>query len=230
MRRHRWRRWYYRARVRGTPLADCWARPWPSTRQAWLDYEYLVCDAEMSALEVARGELLSLGWVVVEGGQVRLDSAAHHLVAASRSVGQSAGIHQLRDCDLHGAEPEALVLRRLCEAARGRILVFHHAPLDLAYLDRASRRLFSAPLLLPYLDTLAIEQRRRERLDTAPQPGALTLTACRRRYGLPDYPAHNALVDAVATAELLLAIASHRGGVDRQGRPRPARLGDLSRH
>lgn len=44
-----------------------------------------------------------------------------------------------------------------------------------------------------------------EQADTALVRGDLTLAGCRVRYGLPDYPAHNALVDALATAELLLA-------------------------
>ena len=34
--------------------------------------------------------------------------------------------------------------------------------------------------------------------------------ACRRRYQLPDYHGHNALWDALATAELLLAQLAHR--------------------
>jgi DNA polymerase-3 subunit epsilon len=223
----RWRRLGYRRRVRGTVLGACWDAPLPSMRAAWQYCGYLVCDAEMSSLAVAEGELLSLGWVAIEAGAIVLASAAHHLVAASRTVGQSAGIHQLRDCDLQGAEPESLVLERLCESARGRILVFHHAPLDLAYLDRASRRSFGAPLLLPTLDTLALERQRLERQGTLPPRGGLTLAACRRRYHLPDYPAHNALMDALATAELLLAIASHRGGVDRNGKLRPVRLSEL---
>ena len=42
--------------------------------------------------------------------------------------------------------------------------------------------------------------------------GELTLAACRARYHLPDYRAHNALGDALATAELLLAhLASGAG-------------------
>ena len=34
----------------------------------------------------------------------------------------------------------------------------------------------------------------------------LNLTMARRKYGLPDYQAHDALTDAVATAELFLVL------------------------
>lgn len=223
----RWQRLRYRHRVAGTALAACWHEPLPVRRQCWHRQRYLVFDAEMSSLDPARGELLSLGWVAIDDGRIALRSARYLLVSAQAGVGQSAAIHQLRDCDLERADSEASALEQFCRAARGRVLVFHHAPLDLAYLDRASRRRFGAPLLLPYLDTLAIERRRRDRLETVPQPGSLTLASCRRRYGLPDYPAHNALVDALATAELLLAIASHRGRVGNAGECRPARLADF---
>ncbi len=223
----RWRRLRYRRRAAGTPLADCWAAPLPQTRKLWQSQPYLVCDAEMSSLELHEGELLSLGWVAIDNGRITLGSAEHHLVATSDSVGQSAGIHQLRDCDLEGAEDEAQVMQRFCAAAKGRILVFHHAPLDLAYLNRASKRHFGVPLLLPHLDTLALERRRLQRKDELPRKGQLTLAGCRRHYGLPDYPVHNALVDALATAELFLAVAGYRGGLDAAGNCQPARLGEL---
>ncbi len=223
----RWRRLRHHRRAAGTPLEACWSAPLPKGRQDWQTQSYLVCDAEMSSLELASGKLLSLGWVAIENGRIALASAEHHLVASADSVGQSAGIHQLRDCDLEGAESEEAVLARFCAAAQGRLLVFHHAPLDLAYLNRASKRYFNAPLLLPYLDTLALELRRLQRREDQPRKGELTLAGCRHRYGLPDYPAHNALVDALATAELFLAIASHRAGVDSGGKNRTSRLAEL---
>ncbi|MFV0477051.1 MAG: exonuclease domain-containing protein [Parahaliea sp.] len=223
----RWRRFRYRRQVAGSALATCWDAAGPKRRQFWPQVEYLACDAEMSSLNVDEGELLSLGWVPVIGGSIRLGEAQHHLIAAQTGVGQSAGIHQLRDCDLENAEAESVVLTHFCRAAAGRLLVFHHAPLDLAYLNRACQRHFGAPLLLPCLDTMMIEKRRRDRTDTVVAHGSLTLTACRRRYSLPAYPVHNALVDALATAELFQAQAAYSGAITRSGRHKPARLGDL---
>lgn len=159
----------------------------------------------MSSLDVREGELLSLGWVVIEEGSVPLASAEHHLLRPDRSVGQSATIHNLRDCEFDQALQPEEVAARFLDAAAGRILVFHNASLDMAYLDQASRQLYGAPLLLPYVDTMQLEHRALVRRDIAIQSGDLRLQACRNRYNLPDYPAHNALVDALATAELLLA-------------------------
>ena len=211
------RRLPYTARVRGTALQRCWSVPLPATGSDWRRVSFLVVDAEMSSLDVSDGELLSVGWVCVENGSIALDSARHYLVKAEKSVGDSATIHQLRDCEVDAGALPGEVLGRFLETAAGKVLVAHNASLDLAYLNAVSRLEFGAPVLLPAVDTLIQEQRLMSRRDLVVKPGDLRLQACRDRYNLPRLPAHNALVDALATAELLIAMAAHRGG----GRPFP---------
>jgi DNA polymerase-3 subunit epsilon len=210
--RLRLRRHLYARRVAGTALQTCWRAPLPSTSSDWRRVSFLAVDAEMSSLDVDEGELLSVGWVQVDGGSIALSSARHYLIKAEKSVGQSATIHSLRDCELTGAEPGEQVLQRFLEAAAGRVLVFHNAALDIAFLDRVSRQAFDAPVLMPCVDTLRLEQALLTRRDAPIRTGDLRLQACRDRYNLPPYPAHNALIDALATAELLVAHATHRGG------------------
>lgn len=210
------RRLRHRSKVHGTPLESCWQTPLPSTSNDWRRCSFLACDAEMSSLDPDSGELLSLGWIEIESGAVRLDTAEHHLLRPNNSVGQSATIHNLRDCEFEQAQTSREVAERFLKAAAGRILVFHNARLDVAFLDRACQQLYRAPLLLPYADTMAAEQQLLTRRDRAIKSGDLRLQGCRERYNLPAYPAHNALVDALATAELLLAHLENRdrgGGI-----------------
>lgn len=208
--RLRLRQLAYRRRTAGTALQRCWQVPLPATGKDWRQVSFLVVDAEMSSLDVETGELLSVGWVAVEGGSIALDSARHYLVQPENSVGQSATIHNLRDCELSGAASGAEVLSHFLEAAAGRVLVFHNAALDMAFLDRVCRRAFNAPVLLPAVDTLLQEEALLRRRDQPIKPGDLRLHACRERYNLPPYRGHNALLDALATAELLLAHTAHR--------------------
>ena len=204
-----------RGRTAHGALRDSWQAPLPARGTDWREVPFLVCDAEMSSLDPADGELLSLGWVRIEAGGIELATSKHHLVRASGTVGQSATIHQIRDIELAQAAPLPDVLDAFLEAARGCVLVFHNAKLDLAFLDRESTSLFGAPVLLPTADTFALEQRLLRRRDTPIGSGDLRLQACRDRYGLPAYPAHNAMLDALATAELLLAHIRHRAGTGR---------------
>jgi DNA polymerase-3 subunit epsilon len=64
---------------------------------------------------------------------------------------------------------------------------------------------------LSWLDTLAIERSKANRAQQPIQDGGFRLDACRERYGLPDYQGHDALTDALATAELLLAQIAYQG-------------------
>ncbi|RLA61263.1 MAG: 3'-5' exonuclease [Gammaproteobacteria bacterium] len=205
----------YGKKVAGTALGKTWGAGTRAMGTDWRQVSFLVCDAEMSSLDANEGELLSLGWVSVEGGAIALESAQHYLVKAGNSVGQSAAIHQLRDCDLEGGRADAELLNIFLSAAAGCILVFHNAALDTAFLNRLTWREFGAPLLMPTIDTLLLEEAKLRRNDVVIKAGDLRLQSCRERYNLPVYPAHNALVDALATAELLLAHVRHRSGSER---------------
>lgn len=77
---------------------------------------------------------------------------------------------------------------------------------------------------MPCVDTLSLlerDARRRQRPITA---GSLTLDRARADRGLPRYPHHNALWDAISAAELWLALNAEyrRGDVD-------LRLGGVAR-
>ncbi|MEP5569546.1 MAG: 3'-5' exonuclease [Halioglobus sp.] len=204
------RRLVYRRRVAGTALQKCWQVPLPSTSSDWRKVSFVVADAEMSSLDASTGELLSVGWVVVENGSIALSTAEHHLIRAEHSVGQSATIHNLRDHDLMDAETREQVLSQFLKVAAGKVLVFHNASLDLAFLNKISRRYFNAPVLMPVVDTLLQEEALLRRGEKVIKSGELRLQACRSRYNLPHFHGHNALLDALATAELLLAMAQRR--------------------
>ncbi len=167
--------------------------------------EFLVVDLETSSLDPDSGEILSMGWVVIENQRLMLATAEHHLISNQQSVGQSAIFHQIRDCELEQALNVTEVFERFLHCVKGRILVFHHATLDIAFLNQLSLSKCQAPLLLPYVDTLRIEKQRLDRRSLPVIANTLRLSNCRQRYHLPSYPAHNALIDAISTAELFLA-------------------------
>jgi DNA polymerase-3 subunit epsilon len=105
-------------------------------------------------------------------------------------------------------------LEALFEAASGRVWLFHHAGLDVSFLQQAC--IPWAGLAMPFvvLDTLQIELAMRKRRNLTVHQGDMQLSKLRANYNLPGYTAHNALIDACATAELFLAIAAH---MDKKG-------------
>jgi DNA polymerase-3 subunit epsilon len=66
-------------------------------------------------------------------------------------------------------------------------------------------------MLLPVVDTLAIEKKKILQQQRHVTLDELRLAECRSRYNLPTYPAHNALMDALTSAELLLTQIDRKG-------------------
>ncbi len=201
-------------RVRAFPpgeLERVWREPLPPSATPAGRLRFLACDGEMTGLDPHRDTLLSLGWVPIDDGELLPGQARHVLLRPGTGVGQSATVHHLRDCMLRdGLTPDA-ALKALLTDASGRILVFHNGQLDSAFLDAAARAAWGVPLLLPWLDTLRIEERLLRRRGHPLLEGELQLAACRRRYALPAHRAHSAVTDAMATGELLLAQIARRG-------------------
>jgi len=189
-------------KARKTLLAPLYQTGLPRQSQRVLDTRFLVIDCEMTGLNPARDQLLSIGWVEIEGNRLLLETAQHYLIYSQAPVGKSASIHGLQDHQLAGAKTAAKALTALVRQAQGKVLVFHHAGLDLAFLHKATMQVMGCPLLLPYIDTMMIEKRR---LALQNRTDSLQLNLCRDRYGLPPALAHTALADARATAELFLA-------------------------
>lgn len=63
---------------------------------------------------------------------------------------------------------------------------------------------------MPLAGTLLQEEALLRRHGRIIEPGALHSQDCRSRYNLLHVHGHNALLDALATAELLIAMAAHR--------------------
>jgi DNA polymerase-3 subunit epsilon len=124
---------------------------------------------------------------------------------------ESVRAHQLVWGELREAPPLPGVLHEVAERLKDAVLVVHHRAIDVTFLRAACERhdlLWPGPQVVDTVDLL-LEAARREHLRRPELPSdrpALNLTAARRAYGLPDYQAHDALTDAVATAELFLVL------------------------
>jgi DNA polymerase III subunit epsilon len=199
------------------------AGPWPSQRMLWRAANYCVLDVETSGLDARRDELLAVGLVEVEAGRIRLDRTWYSLVRPPEGILVGAGsirIHQLTRAELADAPPLTTVLPELLERLRGRVLVVHVAQIDVRFLNRALKNAYGVKLHGPKLDTARLAmtlhyhaQILGEARADMPAP-AIHLRALAERFGLPVYPQHNALTDAITTAQLFLAQANrlqHQG-------------------
>ncbi len=209
----RFSRWRLRTSDIIEPLRQLLDRSIPNSGTTFRDTEFLSLDIETTGLNPNTADMLSAGWVVIRGGRVDLASAESHIVRPKGSVGRSAAIHGLTDTVVESGVEWVTVLDRIIEALTGRVLLVHHAGLDKVLLDRLCRERFGCPLPVPVVDTLALERSRRQRRHHVDDKTSLRLADLRSNYQLPRYAAHDSMVDAIATAELLIAMVAHNGGV-----------------
>ena len=209
------KRWSHRRRCRALSqqcrqqslagyIADC----------AEIDVDRLIntpliaVDLELTGLDSRQNQIISIGWTHVDRGRISFACNRHVLVNADRSVGDSAAIHELLDSDVAQGVSLESGMQALFEAARGRVWLFHNASLDVAFLQQACVSWADIAPPFTVVDTLQIELAMRKRRGLPVHNGDLQLSKLRGVYNLPLYTAHNALIDACATAELLLAIAA----------------------
>jgi DNA polymerase-3 subunit epsilon len=187
----------------------------PAPGTAFEDAELVCMDIETTGLDPATADMLSIGWVLIRSGRVDLSTAESHVVKPTGDVGESASVHGLTDTVVNlGMDPTRAMLR-VIEVLAGRVLVVHHAGLDKGLLDRLCKAQFGDRLLIPIVDTLALEHRREKRKHHLDENRSLRLPDLRSHYNLPWYRGHDCLMDAVATAELLVAMVAAQESKDR---------------
>jgi DNA polymerase-3 subunit epsilon len=193
------------------------AQPKIDQNLPWRDLPYSVLDIETSGLNARRDALLAIGLIEIEQGRVRLDRRWYTLVRPPQGMlvaASSIRIHGLLRDELAAAPPPDTILEELLDRLAGRVLVVHVAAIDVEFIDRILRRLYNIKLRRPILDTarLAMTLHEQEYMlngsyEAAPLP-TIALRPLAQRYNLPIYAQHNALNDAMTTAQLFLAQAN----------------------
>jgi DNA polymerase III subunit epsilon len=170
----------------------------------WRAARLLAVDVETTGLDPKKDEVVSFAAVPVEGGRVVAHGAVRGLVRpSSPPPGSSIEIHGLRAADLAAAPPPEEALAPLAAALRGRTPVAHAA-----WVERSFLRPLGIGMPRRILDTavlwraLCIERGEGD-------PGWRALPEVAAGLGLPAHRSHDAEGDALTTAQVFLALATH---------------------
>jgi len=204
------RRWLLGRRHVVPPFDELLRAELPARSALFGATEIVSLDIETTGLDPSAAEMLSVGWVLIREGAVDLRTAESFIVRPSGGVGDSASVHGLTDTVVGTGLDWGIALDKIVRVLTGRVLLVHHAGLDKTLLDRMSLQRFGFRLPVPVIDTLALEHRRISRNHHLENNSSLRLADLRDEYGLPRYSAHDCLIDAIATAELLMAICARR--------------------
>ncbi|KAA3629599.1 MAG: 3'-5' exonuclease [Proteobacteria bacterium] len=200
------------------PLRNYYEIPFPDPDSDWRHVSYLPIDLETTGLNPKKEEILSVGYAAIHGQRLCLSESAHYLTRPSRDIPESSAVvHGIMDDEASGAASLEEALPHMLRALAGKVMVAHYAVIETGFLSEACQRIYGFPLIGPVVDTLELDARILRQTGRIPKQGELRLAALRERYGLPRYPAHNALIDAIAAGELFLAQAAYRS----EGKPFP---------
>ncbi len=174
--------------------------------QPWTRAPLVALDFETTGLDLSRDAVISFGAVPISSGRIELGSAVYREVHPDVTPSaESIAVHHLRPVDLRDAPTMAEARNELRAILEQRYIVTWVAQVEANFLATVFgggsmswlRRTIDA-----YRMVRALERLR----DGQPEVGTLEQTA--ERYGVPVEEAHQALDDAVMTAELFLVAAT----------------------
>jgi DNA polymerase-3 subunit epsilon len=180
----------------------------PAGRTPWRAASYCAVDLELSGLDPKQHEIVSFGAVPIEDGRIQLSAAVHARVRPLRSVSAaSIRVHGMRPVDLADALPLDVAIDPLLAAMAGRIPVVHVAAIERSFLRPALHRQ-GLRLRRPMIDTSVLGLVwLHERDGHAPRQTSLAELAM--ALGLPSHSPHDAIGDALTTAQAFVALATH---------------------
>ncbi|MGY5449534.1 exonuclease domain-containing protein [Agarivorans sp. MS3-6] len=187
-------------------LRDVLSHPIPQAGTPLAELEFLVFDIETTGLNAAVDNILSVGYVTLKQSVIDLKSAKHFYVSSQQSVkAETAVINHIVPEMLQDGLAIDEVMNHLFAAMCGKVLVVHGSSVEKQFIEQYVRqRYFCERLPLLWLDTLTLEKSLIANANHQ-KNGDYRLASVRSRYGLPEYNAHSALIDAIATAELFMA-------------------------
>ncbi|WP_456412259.1 exonuclease domain-containing protein [Thiolapillus sp.] len=192
------------------PVRDYLASPFPDRNSSIDDTALLALDFETSGLDVKKDHLLSVGYVELRQNRILLDTAHHQIIHSKRDMsGDNISIHHITHDQAAQGQTLAKTVESILRQLQGKVLLAHHAAVEIGFLQQACKTLYGMAPVIPAIDTMQLARRRLERQQQPCKANQLRLFNLRKQYGLPAYQAHNALMDAIATAELFLAQLAH---------------------
>ncbi len=183
------------------------SQPFPSVKSPWDEIEIVSLDFETTGLNPRNRQILSYGKVHIKRGSIHLSTAKHELVRSESFIPEkSAVIHHITDDAVREARPIEQILPELLDDLEGKVMLVHYKKIEQGFLNAVCQKLYNSPFIIPTIDTLVLSHRVLEKRNHSLEPGQLRLFNLRDSFELPAYKAHNALNDAMTTAELFMIL------------------------
>ena len=187
-------------------LAAWQALPSPRQDVSLKAGRYVVVDVESSGLSISRDRLIAIGAVAVTNGQIHLHDSLEIVLQQTRvSEKDNILIHGIGGTAQREGMPPAEALLAFLEYLGKDPLIAFHVAFDEPMISRAMKTFLGLNFRhawadLAYVAPALYPQRARQYRKLDDWMGL---------FQIHNYARHNALADALSTAELLLALSPH---------------------
>ena len=184
-------------------LATWQALPVPRQDQPVSASRYVVVDVETSGLNTAKDHLIAIGAVAVTHGRIQLsDSLEIVLQQTEASEKDNILIHGIGGTVQREGVPPADALLTFLEYLGKDPLIAFHVAFDQAMINRALKQFLGLKFEHDWADLAYVAPALHPRIARHTR----ALDDWMRLFGISNYARHNALADALATAELFLVL------------------------
>ena len=181
--------------------------PLPDLDDEIIELDYLSLDFETTGFQPEKDALLSVGYLPMIKQQLLLNDAVEMLINSTEHIKpETAVINHIVPEMLERGLPLKTVMDNLLEALVGKVIIVHGSMIEKSFLNQYIEQCYHLPPLpLLWVDTLTIEKSLSIHKGNVGSAD-FRLSSIRERHGLPEYSSHGALVDALATGELYIAL------------------------
>jgi len=180
--------------------------PLPRKQHFINDAELIAVDFETTGLVPAKDDIISMGFCPVHNGIIRLADCLHIVINTEQALtSDNVAIHGLTDDVLTRGITQQQALLKFMELTKGKVIIAHFHSIERTFIQKLAKQMLGMSLPLSFIDTFWLAEKRMKNRQQAIASNSLRLFNLRKQRGLPNYKAHNALEDAISTAELFMA-------------------------
>ena len=174
------------------------------------DYDFVVLDTELTGLNEKKDEIVSIGAVRIKNLRIDLENNFYSNICPSQEVPKfSTLIHRISARQAKKSPPIVDILPDLVDYVGNSLIIGHNIGMDMVFINKALKEHLGGILYNPCLDTMRMAKIFREEqwinyYERYNLGVSYNLKDLSEEYGLPVFPEHNSLNDAIQTAYLFL--------------------------
>ena len=200
---------YWLKNTQSSVMRNFLEQPYVSRRKLIKETEIISLDIETTGLDSKKDKIVSIGLVQISDLGIKLNSCWHQIIKTNKVLSEkSVVIHNITDDETATGISIEDAIPELLHRLKGKVVLVHNSNIEQGFINEICQKLYKTDFVMRVIDTQVLAKRSFERKNISYKPSELRLFNLRKVYKLPPYKAHNALLDALATAELFLAMLS----------------------